>query len=304
MNIQSLSIVVPNNTCVNHCPFCVSRMHCDTYKNQLDENLPFFDLYMDDYLKRLQFARDNGCNTVMLTGTSEPQQNKKFLTWFGMFQRMLKSPFQWIEMQTTGVMLDEAYLRFLRNHVGVNLISLSLSSLDSKRNCDIISCPDKLRFDLDELCALIKRYDFSLRLSINLTSEFDSLYQPDKHGCINPGAARAIFNRCEAIGADQVTFRVLYSDNTSDTPQSHWIAQHAANAETITHLKLYVQREGTKLGQLPFGATKYSIHGISTIIDDDCMAKNVKHDETYKYLILRPNCKLYSSWDDKASLIF
>ena len=26
--------------------------------------------------------------------------------------------------------------------------------------------------------------------------------------------------------------------------------------------------------------------------------------QALKYLILRPNCKLYSKWDDKASLIF
>lgn len=50
------------------------------------------------------------------------------------------------------------------------------------------------------------------------------------------------------------------------------------------------------------------------LIDDDCMAKNgerrvfgeppMSRDESYKYLILRPDCKLYSQWDDKASLIF
>ena len=66
--------------CINDCQFCVSKMHTDQYKNQMDDNLPFFDLYLKDYLERLEFARHNGCNTVMLTGNSEPQQNRKFLT--------------------------------------------------------------------------------------------------------------------------------------------------------------------------------------------------------------------------------
>ena len=35
MNIQSLSIVVPNNSCINKCAFCVSRMHCDDYTNDI-----------------------------------------------------------------------------------------------------------------------------------------------------------------------------------------------------------------------------------------------------------------------------
>ena len=107
MKIQSLSVVVPNRTCVNNCAFCVSKMHCDAYKNQMDDNLPFFDLYLKDYLKRLEFARDNGCNTIMLTGNSEPQQNRKFLTYFGMMMQLMQHPFRWIEMQTTGTLIDQ-----------------------------------------------------------------------------------------------------------------------------------------------------------------------------------------------------
>lgn len=87
MKAQSLSVVVPNKNCVNHCAFCVSRMSHEDHKNQMDDNLPFFDLYLKDYLKRLDFAQRNGCNTVMLTGNSEPQQNRKFLTYFGLFMQ-------------------------------------------------------------------------------------------------------------------------------------------------------------------------------------------------------------------------
>ena len=118
MKIQSLSVVVPNKKCINNCRFCVSRMHESPYKNMMDENLPFFDLYQRDYIKRLEFARDNGCNTVMLTGNSEPQQNRGFLQAFGTMNNNLDKPFRWIEMQTTGVLLDESYLRVLRNQVG------------------------------------------------------------------------------------------------------------------------------------------------------------------------------------------
>lgn len=89
MKAQSLSVVVPNQQCINACKFCVSKMSTNQYKNQMDDNLPFFDLYVKDYLKRLSFAKDNGCNTVMLTGDSEPQQNRKFLTYFGLFMQMM-----------------------------------------------------------------------------------------------------------------------------------------------------------------------------------------------------------------------
>ena len=289
MNVQSLSVVVPNNNCINNCKFCVSHMHPENYKNQMDDNLPFFDLYLKDYLKRLDFAQRNGCNTVMLTGNSEPQQNRKFLTYFGLFMQLMKHPFDWIEMQTTGALLDNNYLRFLRNHVGVNIISLSISSFDQFQNQKIIGCP--VQINLEELCKNIKKYDFTLRLSLNLSDAFND-YSPEE-----------LFSTCyEEFLADQVTLRILYS-NSNDTPQSKWASQHAMNSDKIKEINSFIKTYGTVLGKLPYGATKYSYNDMSIVLDDDCMGKRNDND-AYKYLILRPDCKLYSSWDDKASLIF
>lgn len=288
MNIQSLSVVVPTPACINHCKFCVSRQHCGNYKNQMDDNLPFFDLYLKDYMARLEFARSNGCNTVMLTGNSEPQQNRKFLTYFGMMMQMMRDPFQWVEMQTTGVMLDRPYLRFLRNHVGVKVISISLSSFDNNKNAEIITMPKGHKVNLKQLCADIKDYDFTLRLSINLTDAFAGLFPEE------------ILLNAKHLGADQVTIRGMYSDG-KDSPESQWVAKHALDTKDITD---FILSHGTKLGVLPYGAAKYSILGMTTVVDTDCMSKDEQKVENYKYLILQPDCKLYSQWDDKASIIF
>lgn len=293
MKIQSLSIVVPNPSCVNNCAFCVSKMHCDSYKNQMSSNLPFFDLYLKDYLKRLEFARDNGCNTVMLTGNSEPQQNREFLTYFGMFMQMMNNPFRWIEMQTTGVLLDRNYLRFLRNHVGVNIISLSVSGFDDSMNNAIIGTPAKHPIHLENLCSEIKEYDFGLRLSLNLSKEFNGFD-------MDP---RALFDHCKMFGADQVTLRVLYSSG-QDTPQDKWIQENAIDPKAYSSIRDYVRRRGRVLGKLPHGAYKFSIDGLCVVLDEDCMDTGIKDSEDYKYLILQPDCKLYSLWNDPASLIF
>lgn len=132
MSVQSLSIVVPNKRCINDCAFCVSKMHCSDTKNMINDNKPFYDLYLKDYMKRLSYCKEQGINTVMLTGDSEPQQNRSFLTYFGLFMQLMDHPFHKIEMQTTGTLIDRNYLRFLRNHVGVNTIALSLSSFSSE----------------------------------------------------------------------------------------------------------------------------------------------------------------------------
>lgn len=293
MQIQSLSIVVPNKTCINKCPSCVSRMHCNDYANRMNNNSPDFDLALRDYLERLAFARDNGCNTVMLTGTSEPQQNRTFLTYFGMMQKMLPQPFRWVEMQTTGVLIDKDYLKFLHRHVGVNLISLSLFSLDGYTNAETIGSPSLYKMELNALCQAIKRNGFGLRLSLNLTRNFEN-YVTDPE---------TLFAICKNMGADQVTLRVLYESN-GDTDQDKWVRENALPLHMVLNFKSYVQNNGHKLGVLPHGAVKYSINGMSVVLDSDCMDKEEKSDENYKYLILREDCKLYSQWDDPASLIF
>lgn len=290
MKIQSLSVVVPTKKCINNCKFCVACMLPEEYKNQMDDNLPFYDLYLEDYMKRLDFARDNGVNTLMLTGNGEPQQNRQFLTYFGIFMRLMKKPFRNIEMQTSGVLLDDPYLRFLRNHVGVNTISLSLSSLNNEINKEYNGIRDNLAIDIKWLCGEIKKYDFNLRLSLNMTDFYNSW------------EVKNIFKYCrEELHADQITFRILYESGLG-TLQDQWIKEHQCNYQKLQEIVSYVEITGTPLQKLEYGRTKYSVHEMSTIVDNDCMSKEVK--EELKYLILRPDCKLYSRWDDPSSLIF
>jgi hypothetical protein len=71
MNIQSLSVVVPGKGCVNNCQCCVSKMSDDNkiYKNQLEENPAFYDLYLNDYIKPdmlFNTCRDMGADQITL----------------------------------------------------------------------------------------------------------------------------------------------------------------------------------------------------------------------------------------------
>ena len=289
MKAQSLSVVVPNPHCINQCSFCVSGMHESPYKNLLEAGSPDFNLCMQEYLRRLNFAQQNGCNTVMLTGSSEPQQNKQFLTYFGMFLRMMEIPFSWVEMQTTGVLLNKDYLRFLRSHVNVSLISLSISALNDEKNQAIIHSP--MRVCLWDLAHDIKAEGFSLRLSLNLSEEFEQ-FTPEQ-----------LFTACKEMGADQMTLRMLYSDG-ANTPQAKWVNEHKLVDVHTAELYRYIRTYGKPIGRLPYGAVKYSVMGMSVVLDEDCMGKEEQEADTYKYLILQPNAKLYSSWDDPASLIF
>lgn len=287
---QSLSVVVPAG-CLNRCKFCVSHMHNHTYKNQMDENLPFYDLYLEDYIRRLNFAKKNDCNIVMLTGNGEPLLNRQFLQTFSILNKyVIDAPFEWIEIQTSGTTLDDNYCRFLRNTVWVNVISLSLSDVfDSNVNAQINQTNPQYKVDIDKACASIKKYDFTLRLSLNLCNTYNNR-KPEE-----------IFERARNLGADQIILRVLYTSGLN-TPEDEWIKTNSIDEHKLAELYNYITEHGTAIGKLPFGAVKYSLHGMSTVVDKDCMNKELK--EVVKYMVLRPDCKLYSRWDDPAALIF
>lgn len=309
MQIQSLSVVVPNKGCVNNCPFCVSRMlnNSGEYPNLMDINHPEYDYNVREYLKRLRYVADNGCQTLMLTGTSEPQQNKQFLATFALLHQQIGSPFTNIEMQTTGMNLDNdrKYLRFLRNFVGVNTVALSVNAMDDLENCRILGHKPIVeqgvsqqsiteihpRLCLSRLCDDLKEYGFNIRVCINLSDAFNN----------QTGVSICLF-ASSVLHAAQLTFRRLYYAVGDDTSQAKWIAEHKPGGELINSIKLCL---GTSpiIGETAYGANCYDVNGMSVIYDTDCMGHNPETD-VKKYLILRPNCKLYSQWDSKASLVF
>jgi hypothetical protein len=291
MDIQSLSVVVPGG-CPNRCRFCVSVLHPGSTLNQIEQNKRFRALYKRDFHRKMSFARDNGCNTIMLTGNGEPLINETFLNFFAEWNEKLNAPFRWIEIQTSGVTLDDAKLRWLRDEVGVSTISLSLSDIfSSDRNMDYNQTPERLRVEIDALCSEIKRYDFGLRLSMNMTDGYATLPAED------------VFQRAKALGANQITFRLLYSTEGEDPHGINaWIQQHRCPEGKIAEIREFILRHGRPLERLPFGAMRYSVMGMSVVLDDDCMS--TKDAESLKYLILQPNCKLYTKWDDEGSLLF
>ncbi len=93
----------------------------------------------------------------------------------------------------------------------------------------------------------------------------------------------------------------MYLSGT-DSEQDRWLNENKMKDSRIDDFSKWIKENGRPLAILEFGAIKYDIHGMSVILDDDCMSEEVK--DSYKYLILRPDCKLYSKWDTKASLIF
>lgn len=290
MKIQSLSIAVPtNDDCCCHCPFCISRTHAYDYTNFMDENSADYHVHLNQYLKSLQHAKDNGCTNVILTGTGEPQQNKNFLTMFGMMMKL--TPFSDIALQTTGVYLNGLAMEFLRDHVGVSTISLSIATLEKYKHFKLISAPLTEELDIEHLSLLVKSFYMKLRLSINLTKSIENQY-PDYD---------ILLEDCRKIySADQITFRVL--KGTGDSPQAQWVKENKASNRYVQELGEFLSDYGRPLPSLDYGATPLAINDMSVVLDDDCQDERIGDD--IRYLILRPDCHLYSKWDDRGSIVF
>jgi len=257
---------------------------------------------IQDFYERLKFARDNGVNTVILTGVDgEILQNKPFLKLFNILNNLLPNPFSWIEAQTSGVMLEEPNpfiskyseednLQFLKD-IGVKTISLSISDIfDNDNNAEITQIPKALRFNLDALCKEIKQRDFNLRLSLNLSD------------CYNVRLPQDFFDRAEQLEADQITFRVLYTSPDGNSEEDKWIYDHSIDLKMMDSINDFILDYGNLIGVLSFGAKKYGVHGISTVIDQDCMNEDVK--VTLKSIIVREDLSLYTKWDERASKLY
>jgi len=293
MDLRSLSIAVPTKGCgqngkgcLNACKFCVSSMDENVYPNLIES----YDIIHErDYLNRIEFCLERNFEALILTGTGEPLLNMNFMNKVAYWNKVTRKPFRWIEIQTSGITLNDEKLKFLRHILGVTTISLSLSNMfDSGINAETNQTPENLRFFIEDLCAKIKENGFNLRLSLNMWKCYDGVHP------------EVIFKRAKDLGANQITFRMLYTSGQDDLPQNKWIKDNLYRDKDI--LDSYITSQGTKLETVSFGATRYDINGISTLLDQDCMVTHPVND--VRYLVLRPDCHLYTRWNTPGSILF
>lgn len=263
------------------------------------------ELFRRDYLDAMRFAKDNDCNDLIFTGENgECLMNKSFMRMVVETNSKLPNPFIKNELQTSGCfLLQDDNLVWLRNFVRIKVISLSLFDIFNSENNSLYSRPKfKNAFvDIEETCKQIKNHKFTLRLSINMTNHYE------KNG-ITP---EQIFQKAIELGANQITFRILYHvenpKNDDEKKINDWIIENKCSDEYMEQVKDYIRTNGNANERLSFGAIRYSVNKkISVVIDDNCMnktdEKNIKED--VKYLILLPSANICTKWDDFGSLLF
>ena len=304
VNIQTLSIIVPSKDdkgCVNNCKFGVCFLCKNKYTNRVQNSTPERLISSwEDYTKRLEIVRDLHVDTVILTGDCEPMSNQDFISLFGYFNKnVISSPFRIIELQTAGNNLDDKTLNWLRNTIGVTLISLSLSSFDNKLNGEITR--NKKPIDIKNLCKKIKEYGFNLRLSLNLNTEGFKIIPSKHYPDIKEGtpynweaSVASLLSEVQDLGADQLTLRKLWEDG-SDSDPAKWVRKFGVSGASISEIQEVIKEKSVRVGELPFGADLYSYNGLSVVVDSNSQGLDAGKD--LKYLVLGPDCKLYRDWE-------
>lgn len=298
MKIQSLSICCPAKKCINHCATCTARQHSNPYTDKYS-SLKKCDSfkYWEDVILRMKLVREHGCDTIMLTGSNEPQQNRRWLESLFLAMKTLPNPYPNIEMQTTGAFMDFDYIQYL-HACGLNTLAISTFNIfDDAVNRKIEQCADT-KLCIADLCENAYYFDMDIRLCINVTD-----WALCGHTMATPRqSVEDILDRCAELYAKQVTFRKMWSNK--GTPEADWISKNCTHDEEIlTAVKEIVTEKGTLLKTLPYGAGLYKYKGFTIVVDTDSMAKE-ETNTALKYVIIREDGKAYSSWDDPSSLIF
>lgn len=290
---QSVSVCVPAvGKCINNCRTCCSKMHEADYENGYHGSMCRYVQYIEDVRQRLEYCREKGADVAILTGSTEPQQDKAFLKDFYLLNKSLKSPFRNVEMQTTGAFIDLDMLMFLKS-LGVQTMAISMFCLDDDEvNRDITRTSDK-NLNIRELCKNIKTAGMNLRVCINMTDHILV------HEEIN---ADNLFRICEELGANQVTVRKMWAPDDS-TEQGAYIRDNCKESHKyIDEINDLIVEKGTYLNTLEYGAKRYAYKGFSTVIDRDPQSTEI--NDGIKYYVIRQNGKMYSDWNSPASLVF
>jgi hypothetical protein len=294
--LGSIQVVVPPMTscakCINKCGFCNAMMS--------GFDIPAMQSFTvgDEafYKLQLEYARERGIDTLVITGVTEPQQNWPFLVFLG---KIIKSfnhpdsrflPFRKVEFQTTGTILEERHLLRLKDEIGVTRINLSTSALDNDVNQAYNGTRDKAKVDILAMANLIRKLGLGLRMSLNWTDFY------------NDKTPEWILDYvANTLHADQLTVRRLFRSD-GQTPQDEWIRKHAGSEDGLARFFAFIQTHGTRQEVLPFGAYRYSIRGLNVAVDRDCMNLAGDNRNHPRYLILYPPpLGLHTRWRDPTS---
>lgn len=281
MKAQNLSVSLPYMGCNKDplCEYCISHItgFVETNYELMRRNIP----------KIKKIAESTGITTVLLTSKGEP-----FLDgdWLETFIKKMDLVYFFIqcfndfplEIQTNGIWLNEN-----KDHIsklqanGLDVIAFSIDDLATL-------------VEYENLFELIKDEGMLTRVCINLTSMISE--------AIN---FEIFMSGIKKYAINQLLIRhISYPSNAVMSERTKWIDR---NANINRYERLYdemITMEQTQLVRiLPHGAEIYDVDGIAVSFSDWCI-QEINQTEDIRSLVFLEDGHLYTSWNNKGSIIF
>jgi MoaA/NifB/PqqE/SkfB family radical SAM enzyme len=284
MKVQTMSIIVGDETCNAKCPFCISKQ----------TGYPQFQI--NDYIKlsklkkSCDYARSCGAKTALITGKGEPTLHVKELL---EYIDVANHYFPIVELQTNGLNIRQLYEKdapYNHNNVlhemkgrGLDTICISVVHWEDKFNHSIYVRDEEKQYpSLIATIKLLKALRFTIRLScVGINGYIDNVDKLEQ-----------MIDFCRDNYIDQLTWRPVVSDS-----DKYKISDEVTN-EICNEVAVW----GTPLLDLMHGGIVYDVKG-QNVCMTNCLTHSVDEHEV-RQLIFYPDEKLRYSWKHMSAVIF
>ncbi len=290
MKAQTYSIVVGNQACNAHCPYCVSKMTPELgVKGKVEVNWRNFEI-------GARYAKELGVSTAMLTGKGEPTLFPDQITdYLKHLNGLGTQRFPFVELQTNGLLLAE---RSLDNHLdewyqlGMTLIAVSIAHYAPEKNRQIY-VPNKEEYiNLEGLIDKLHEKKFAVRLTCILLKDYID----------NPAEIDNLADFARQNNVEQMTVRPVRKPKESRKQNvSEWVKEHGINDESMIKIRDYLEKNASKLMRLAHGATVYDLNGQNLCLSD---ALTIEPASDYiRQLIFFPDGHLRYDWQYAGAVL-
>lgn len=280
MKIQTFTVVAGSTACNARCPFCISKQTpvAGVPLKAPDVNWRNLDI-------GIQIAQTHSVTTALITGKGEPTL---FPEQLGMYVRKLGAAFPLVELQTNGLVLQQAQWRETLDAYyqdGLTTIALSTVGWDNGNNREIYT-PGRAEYpDLATTIDVIHQAGLSVRLGVMMAAPY---FDSPEH--VERLMAFVATNRVE-----QTTLRpVVIAGINANADIARWGDRHLLSKHQLDAIVKHVQAKATKVMTLAHGAEIYDYKGHNLALTD-CLTLREDTDDL-RQLIFFPDGALRYDW--------
>ena len=287
MKIGTFTIVCGNARCNASCPCCVSKM-TPPAEDVKEVNWRNFGI-------ACQFAKESGATTALITGKGEPTLAQSLL---GTYIREARKHFCFIELQTNGIIFEDAYgLKMAKEWYddGLTLVSISILHPLVAPNSQAMR-PNGPQYNPWKIANDLHEIGLSVRMNLTMTTLLS-----DGIPVMTP---LHNFGRFIDLGRDneieQLTARPVNMPDGCDNAVAEWVKTHQIEGIDRMCQDYLMMKVATPLLNLGHGATVYDCQGQNICINN-CLTES-KDPNDIRQLIFMSNGIFYS-WQYKGARI-